>query len=71
MTSLALPWAGQQGCLLLIFKIFKEYVCYPLKHLSIYQLVFTVSCSKNNNSLSESRTFEFTYQVSLEPPTKS
>ena len=34
-------------------------------------LVFTVSCSKNNNSLSESRTFEFTYQVSLEPLSKS
>ena len=29
-------------------------------------LVFIVSCTKNNNSLSESRTFEFTYQVSLE-----
>ena len=29
--------------------------------------LFIVSCTKNNDSLSESRTFEFTYQVNLEP----
>ena len=33
----------------------------------ILTFLFAVSCTKNNDSLSDSRAFEFTYQVSLEP----